>query len=315
MSAARRGRCRVRGKRSRAAVRGMLARAHARTARFRPDACCVACAAGCSDPAVSATCEIPQAPTCPDPAPSYAVGGQPDLPDVLRALPRSRRRRVQQAARPAGPRSSSRYGADAAAGLLFLRDAAARGAAVDGSRGARRAARLAGMHGPEQLTRRARRRLRLAALGNVDEERGVAVRRVLGRVVAVLVEVEADGPVAGRVELDRADAVLAARRFGRGGRRRGGVSVGRGRSRRGRRRRSRASCRRASSASPSKVTLRVGADRRRGPLHVVLAVVVVALGVEQRLAVVDWSARRRRARARPRRRALTPSGTRRRPWR
>ena len=32
----------------------------------------VACAAGCSGPAVSANCEIPQAPTCPDPAPSYA---------------------------------------------------------------------------------------------------------------------------------------------------------------------------------------------------------------------------------------------------
>lgn len=31
----------------------------------------VACAAGCSDPAVSETCQVPQGPTCPDPAPSY----------------------------------------------------------------------------------------------------------------------------------------------------------------------------------------------------------------------------------------------------
>jgi hypothetical protein len=37
----------------------------------------IAGAAGCSGPATSGTCEIPEAPTCPDPAPSYASDVSP----------------------------------------------------------------------------------------------------------------------------------------------------------------------------------------------------------------------------------------------
>ena len=37
----------------------------------------VACAAGCSDPAPARNCAIPQMPSCPDPAPSYATDVSP----------------------------------------------------------------------------------------------------------------------------------------------------------------------------------------------------------------------------------------------